>query len=839
MNSLVKLYKTPLVDGHNKLIEDIESFLSNTHASPLLAQSDLCKLIYSNSECQFQKIDIEMTLKLSIKQRDIPLAEANYCSIKNEDSLKTYYFFIKDIKWRSEEVQELTLRMDTLSTFGEQLLDSTYWNDATFVEREHHERFYTDQYREEDMFQYARKVHPISEGIDFPLIQKSKNVINATSRDLLNKKYYLVYASLFSPEDADNVESQNAINCYLLAEKGTSIPIYSSQGESSDIDFNFGNNDLLQSGNVLIFDSDDNPDFYIERYRDTGNPYCSTSFKLANNVGRKCLFILRQTPNNQYALYTCLYNEDGTIAGNGTAIELDKGLNTSSHIRGADKINNQSTYSGNGRFHYSRETIYNSITLHNIRYARKIEQFNDEDRTIIPAILGTWQTYLANKSSLEEYDFTSGAGIVNMKTIDTIDRTDSRIIKIIELPYAPNQIQGGLTSGFNFGDNWDIALTPDDGQFVNSFKLKGNDVNINFSYQLGDLFETMPNRRIVVDEDFNFFTAPLYDNESKLYHSDFTRYKLVYDSFAIDWKAENYASLYHDASLSVIGLFINYAVSSNITSGLLFKLSDSSVFGADVEEYTKDNDFPLTLVAIRNNEVNIYNNAFLNYIRGGYNYDMKAKSLSLQASQLSMQQGLFNSLFGIAKQGTSPQGIATGIIGLGQALLNYNFNQQMLVIEAKQMQNNIDKTLNTNAIQSTNVAGSDNLSLFNIYSENKAYRIVYELRDEDKAKMLRYFHLFGYSTNRNKIPNLDNRCFFNYIKCNAVFDRNIEVIIEVETSLNRISGSSSRIMEDITGRFNAGVFIIHKFDCGQDVNGWNINLDKENWETFLGFLRDL
>jgi len=869
MTSDIKLYQTPLVEGQNKLIDDIESFLDKSRGSSEI-QDSFCSLIYQKSEIQLQKCGLDLEIKLSINQSNVPFSSANYCKITTTYNgvAQKFYYFVRNVEWTSESTIKLILRMDTLSTFGSEIIDTNNWNSRTFVEREHTDRYFTTRYDKEDEYEntyyvYKKKVNPISEGIDFPLVLKEKRTLRENLFPY--QRFYLIYRSTFLYDEgetpSETEQMKNAVQCYLVAGAGDEIPVDDPVGSSADIDFNI---DDLDENTELVFDMEDNPDLFVQRRAsiDGVSHYFSTNlfFYTKNGNNLKGFVVLRKYKNNlnedNLALYSCYFNEDGTIPRSGVAYNYNQGLiaDTRNDKSKEAGLSQYGYVSGQGKFNYELVGEGRSIAFTNVRKAYKIPYVNSDPR-YISSDIAHWTTYKTNKTNLP-FSWSvvnySSAGIHTMRTIDEIDRTDSQLIKIIELPYAPNTIVGNATIGYSFGANWQIVQVDETAEirdkYERSFKLVGEGIEHDFSHFLTDSF------KIDLTESFDrasieFYRTPEWQNESKLLHSDFTIHKLVYDSFSIPFKIEKYADVHYTNEVDEEKYIVYYAVSSNITSGFVFKITNTSEpvedICADFIGYESEEDYPLTLVCTRNNEVNIYNSAFLNYIRGGYNYDVKAKSYTMQSAQLSLQQSIGNDIFSILKGGTSSQGIVSGVIGLAQAFYNYKIGEQQLNIQGKQLQNSIDKSLKSLSLQSVNVSGSDNLSLFNRYAPNKVQEITYELRDIDKQKIAKHFHLFGYATNRNKLPDLSSRCFFNYVKCQAVFKRDLLKLID-RTQLPSHqylykSGSNSKIMDDIISKFNEGVFIVHKFNEGTTESPsyfWNIELNLENWEKFLEYLKN-
>ncbi len=223
--------------------------------------------------------------------------------------------------------------------------------------------------------------------------------------------------------------------------------------------------------------------------------------------------------------------------------------------------------------------------------------------------------------------------------ITSVDRTESDLIKIIKYPYCP------------------ISYTKDDEVFVfgEDWQYSGGLMK----YNKTGLPETGNDGVVVAElEDSLYLTisiTPAYTNskllaaESKLFHSDLRIEKINYDSFNIQILLEQLAV---DEEEENTDLPIDFKPTSTINSKFAFKL-DYAAIGT----YTGVSDYDDYLLTTRNNEETILNNAYINYIRTGYNYDKKANALAIQNAQRQA---------GISTGMTAVQ-IATAIAGMALA----------------------------------------------------------------------------------------------------------------------------------------------------------------------------
>lgn len=860
MKSTLKFYKIPFTEEENKLIEDMASFLERTAGDNV--ESQHATFLGEISGFQFQKHDLELEIKIVDTELATPLLDANYVSIRNieENSNpigKMFFYFIKSITAVSESCLKLSLRMDTLNCYGSEIIKEEYWLPSTLVEREHKDRFFTDP---NGAFthtiasnKYAKKVDNVPEGINFPMRRIYKNTID----DILSSKFYLVYRSSFdyNGDINDAEQSANAIKCFLVAEKGKQIPMMNYQGNATDVDLTLDILDEIPNvGDTIIFDSDDNPDMWYEKfYYDGGKKYNGTSLKFAKQAGMNGLIGIHRYSATGIKIFSILYNDTSyTSFGSGTT--QVGGCLTSSLYHANDsemrELYKTITTENKHRISGVKDLSYSQI-FNNCRIAYRFPVGSAVSQGI-PTQLSSWSTWLNTKQDSAQIIYALNRGVVNMKTIDQVDRTDSRLIKIVELPYAPNTPVAnhyGTTLFYTFGDNWSSSADYDekDMDMANAFQLVG-DIEPDFTHTLSEKY-TINGVASIGGTMLRPWTINL---ETKMKHSDFEKKYIVYDNFSTEIKEEllfNRTNYWVDDQLRPANDYLSfdviYTASSNLASGNLFALE--CWFDGDniVEEYyDSDEIYPLKLIAIRNNEINLYNASYLNYIRAGYNYDVKAKSIAQKQGILSATQGMVNGLIGATNhvaQG-NPSGVVHTLTGIFGAVYNYNVAIQQVAFQQQLAQNQIDKSLHQSALQGTSVAGADNLSLFNKYSQNKLFDVRMKILPIYEEKVATLLHYFGYASDRYKIPAFTGRCFFNYVKCQASL-KDFPVMDAVTNlqPLTRRRGGNEELLEVVLEKFQQGVFIIHKFApntiIGNETTTWNISMDKENWENFI--LEDL
>lgn len=893
MNSKLVLYNVPFNEDENKLIENIASYLTDAESSGGTAlESTYPVKLAEDAQFQFIKHKLNLEIKISATQLFAPAFNANYCSITNteydesgeEPALSrysgTYYYFITEVISVAEHTLKLTLKCDVLNTFGVSILDNTNWLPETFVEREHRDRFFDD---DDYLFEkwHSRgsvgnsyyvplahiKVDAIPEDIDLPLYKTNEKKI----KDIFNNKpFYLVYKASTMYEDGtkpvEQIERDNAIRCFLVAGSGTEIPMMNYYGNAVDLSVEeIASVDFadLNTGEWVFLDSEDNPDMlYSIRYKPTDEyRYYGFYCRELKKAGYELVLGIQKVSSTNFHIFCKMFSSTSPTTST-TQTQYGGSILTYQKDKIIDVPYSYYISGGNVNKNDGRVGVNNagSKVLQNVRKGWFDDDIAISDNDNLPTALQTWANWKTYKAGLPAISFTENAEIVNMKTIDDIDRTDSRIVKIIELPYAPNAPHkngSGNNVYYDFGDNWtSSADLGDDIDMANCFQLAGKSMEKDFQRYFnyididGDrefAFSINCIRDLYNYMGDGFITPRVSNLETKLQHSDFYKPVIYYDNFSTEFKCERRYNTYHQewvngsmlANYLVEDFAVYYAVANNVVNGLIFSVSDMPITGnytlPKMEHYECEDYYPLTMVCIRNNEVNIYNSAYLQYIRGGYNYDVKSKKIATQLAEHNAVTSFGSSL--ILSGGSNPMGVIN-------AFWSYERQKEAIKMQAKQYQVSIDKSLKEASLRATSVSGSDNLDLLKHYAGNVAYTAIFKLNELWSEKVATLLHYFGYATNMNKVPNLTGRLFFNYVKCTPVFKSPLSILAYRKPNwpIQRRDGVNAELQNEVCKKFESGVSIIHRYlvevVSSKNIYDWNVSQDKENWENFLEPLRD-
>lgn len=399
---------------------------------------------------------------------------------------------------------------------------------------------------------------------------------------------------------------------------------------------------------------------------------------------------------------------------------------------------------------------------------------------------------LQTKAHTEGTIYVLGDGYV--KPFTEINRTDTQIVKIIKMPYAPFDFEYAngsqywkVPSGWNFSGNL-LKLNGLDEEFLSQVaRLR----------LISDLQVTIPaGDRTTVTNDKVY--------ESKLKNSNFYSWKFYYDNFNKEIMFER-TEIDVNATDNVPKVRILFKQSNNLSSNSLFHFTTEGNL-----TYNEPNLYGEYLNANRQNEVALYNSDYLNYIRSGYNYDKKAKTL--QAASGWLGTGLnFVGATGSLLSRTGALGLS-GLISFGTSAIQTLSSNIFNTIAAE---NQLQQKLEQLRLSPASVSNTEDLNLLSYYNGNKLISVKEKCTDEIENQIYNLFRLTGYKCNEYAIPDLNSRTWFNFIQCDADFD-------ESQWSYGQ------DFLSDLKSRLAIGVTIFHRVN-----NTYDFNQEKENFESWL------
>ena len=718
----------------NMIVENIDQYLASLSSTWRIASF------------QYQRIELNKQIKIPASQSYQSYQLYDYLEIFEDD--RRFYYFVLSADQTAQNTVTFNLALDTLNTF-----QGLYtFDDKTTIHRQHKDRWIDSAtpLTENTVTKKATVIDKQSEGFGvLPQRLTTRTYINDTSDTRLNQKWYLVYT-------AQNDNLKSPIKCQLYPKNQFSVKNlsnYSTYISSLQKGYNY----------YVLYDDNYNGDLNIvfEKLGPDQNVSVSYTLNQSEGTNKRLIgigYILDNYKNITIAKYIIT---TPSSADNNAEISIQTLLYAYTDNVSSVKIDTGSSSDG--------------IT---IRYTPRASSFRFTEDT----------SHIMTYPTIVPVD----AGDALIQNIDTVDKTDSRLQKIIECPYCPINIT------FDSGGN--IILPT-------GWRLKGLTITLEDT----DLSKVDLEHTIMQPTEIDGTALEIYTShdiphmaksmliEPKLYHSDFSTFKLNYDSFNNGINRENITNFDKDKGTK---LQVRYKQSNAMSSSLAFK--NIYTFGS----YQNDGDYDEYMVCRRNNEIPIYNSEYINYIRTGYNYDVKAKN-----------QQLVSSIVGTAIQGasaaagfifsTNPVSAAAGISFASSALSSITSTINAYVAAER----SIDQKLNQYRAQSVGVAGSDDLDLLNYYNGNKLVTLQYNVSDKIKKKLFDLFYYCGYADDVQGIPNTSSRYWFNYLQCDAVINS------------ENVYGE---FLDDIVARYAIGVTIYH------NRNGeYNFDQTYENFETGL------
>ena len=431
----------------------------------------------------------------------------------------------------------------------------------------------------------------------------------------------------------------------------------------------------------------------------------------------------------------------------------------------------------------------NSISVDNspaIIYGYERDQIND----ISPANVNTYSA--SSYSNIQINMQTLIDAVINSK--NSIDRTLEENLKIINLPYCPTEYTyDSVNDKYTFDSMWSydtgsLQLTDFNKPFRKTIKT-------GVVSPLSAQYHTIPTNKRYGDQD-------RFIKDSKLYHSDYYRPKFIYDSFTKTFPLEHIKT---PAQNTIGYLEFDFIMSRNMVSKFLFKFPFE--YDESVEDY--ENILPVS----RNNEDVLYNSSYLNYIRTGYNYDLKSKERQEVGSAIGIGLNALGLAAGIGLsfvpggQVLGPTTAAYSAIGIVSNIVNTAKN-------IAQNEQNIQRKLEESRLQSVSVLNADDYDLLYSYTDNKAKYAVYYVSNEMEDVLDDLFYYCGYLVNQQMLPNVTSRYWFNFLQASLFIEDTKNLTTEIE--------------DDIKEKFEQGVTFLHAHE-----DGWDFNQVKENLETFL------
>ena len=402
----------------------------------------------------------------------------------------------------------------------------------------------------------------------------------------------------------------------------------------------------------------------------------------------------------------------------------------------------------------------------------------------------TYYSVLGQVEARNYSTITIGQTSATLLSINSVDRTDSRIVKIIKMPYAPFTVEFAngklrIPAGWTYSGGY-LLLNDLNTEFLNI--ISGND---DFSDYVS---------LTVVPSDIGKNKANDIKYESKLYNSSFFSLKYIYDNFEKEFLLERYTP-----RNAFPGVRIDFKQSNNISSNSIFKFIPMN---GTYKEPTLYGQF---LNVNRQNEVALYNSDYLTYIRNGYNYDKKAKAQQLVSGAAGIGLGVASFVASAIIPGAGIVGAAAAISFASSTINSVVSTINTSITNEQAIQQKLENAKKSAA----SVSNTEDLNLLSYYNGNRLIKYTEDINENIKKSLYDLFRLTGYACNDYAVPAVNSRLYYNFLQCKADFE-----------DTNWTYGKA--FLDDIKAKYEIGVTYFHKVDGSYD---WP--QEKENFEIWM------
>lgn len=814
----LRLYKdTKIKQDKNFMFDDIEDYLSNYE--------------YKIFEVQYQKQEREIFLKLVLEQiysNSLKENSYNYAVIDNEGEESSYYF-ISDITWTAYNTCKLHLTLDILNTFK---LGKHYeLTDKTRVYREHKdrlrtvERLYTgridwnkprENYKYFEIFASESAVSSvycdnelilnregfIDERVHFNYLQVINNNgtyifrLSENNNVIFEGEDCIIYAAnlgVFDVPDANEFLSSLYAKNYRLVK----ALVRNIEKESEEFNATLYHN---TEEDKIIEDSENNLKWsllYINRddisETNINNPVLCKLYPSKKIYINSDTFLLTQNnmPVNKFMNISILENPNFKIEVNSNhpykqTYSSERYKSVSLKFLEQNKVQVILFYNDASIPSSTYDFSNFEIICKNVRKIRISDNSLNQNTTLTDLEALPLDPRFVDGRVLVEDD-------------NYINRLDSKIVKLITLPYCPIKIkQVTFNNEINIYqyDNNEVSYNSTD------FSLQLVNLNIKFKNEIISNLDD-PTKELIIKDDFTKLNEDLRNDnlESKIYHSDFYYKKFVYDSFSYIYQ---YELINFEKSINTYFEF-DFIMSSSINSRFMFYFKNYHVDSYAVDDY---NNY---LIIARNNERTLYNSAYINYIKNGFNFDVKNKNtqnfMNWGSFALSLGATIATVASTIATSGaTAPLliGAATSTVGTFTNAINSTISSER----------NFEQKQEQLKAQSTNVINSDDFDLLNEYNKNSLLMMTYKVSERVRKLLLDLFYYYGYKCNEIKMPDLNTRKYFNFIQCEADIKEYQSILIKEE------------YYNLLVELYNKGVTLFHNYNGHYDIEQVKDNTER-------------
>ena len=404
----------------------------------------------------------------------------------------------------------------------------------------------------------------------------------------------------------------------------------------------------------------------------------------------------------------------------------------------------------------------------------------------------TTPEFLSYENLINDYEVLdiNYIGQNKVRQLKDVDRTDTKLVKIIKMPYAPFE----TLDEFQWRVVFDFTRLP---------FLRLTELDTEFLTQINQ--DTFSELQRTLTNDY-IDSLPVHDitMESKLFNSNFYGIRYYYDNFEKEFLLERYSP--KSTNTQNIYATIKFKQSNTISSNSLF---DFELTNANYNEPTVYSRY---MMANRSQELAIYTNDYLNYIRNGYNYDKKIKSAQNTANKIGLAASVVGATASFASSiWTGGAGVAAGISFATSAIAS--LTSTIVTIQNNEL--TLTQKLEDENRKASSVSTMDDTNLLAYYNGNRLISTREQCTEQMRQAIYNLFRLTGYGCNEYGIPNFNSRIYYNFVQCKAAFDES-----------NWRYGQD--FLNDIRSRFEIGVTVYHRLNDSYD---WL--QEKENFESWM------
>lgn len=380
------------------------------------------------------------------------------------------------------------------------------------------------------------------------------------------------------------------------------------------------------------------------------------------------------------------------------------------------------------------------------------------------------------------------------------NKTDTRLVKILELPYAP------------FNEEYDSSnkLIIPSGFSLSYGLLKYNGAISGMESTIASFDNLAPEPfkiADVVNEAGIQKDSNPDEYETKLWNSSYYVLKYVYDVQSKPIKLEEFEHLaVPDYSLS-----IKFCPSTGMDNSIGFEFKCSEQL---------DTDFGDWLITNRTTEIPFYSNSYIDYMRYGKAVDERNMAFSVVSTAVGGVGSAVSTgaslAFALAGAGVgAAAGPIGAMVGAGIGLASTLIATSASIFKANDQ---INAKMDQYKHQASSVQASNDLSVFKRYGKNKLLQVEYQPTKELRNSIGRYFHLYGYSCDEYGVPNWKTRIWSDYF------------VIEPQWWQTHTIES---YLSDITARMQSGFRVLHRVNLSDQPFHYDFDSRYENWERSL------